>query len=100
MSALAVEAKFTEPLQKIAEIQISEGKTDLAIRRISEQIQAVPDHSRLHSYYGTVLTKARQVDRAEAAYLKAISLDDHNLGAYLGLENLYREGGRSDEAIV
>jgi tetratricopeptide (TPR) repeat protein len=100
MSALAVEARFIEPLKKMAEIEISEGKTDLAIRRVSEHLQAVPNHSELHSYYGTVLTKAGQVDRAEAAYLKAISLDDHNLGAYVGLGNLYRERGRSDEAIV
>lgn len=100
LSALAVEARFIEPLKKMAEIEISEGKTDLAIRRVSEHLQTVPNHSELHSYYGTVLTKAGQIDRAETAYLKAISLDDHNLGAYVGLGNLYRERGRSDEAIL
>jgi tetratricopeptide (TPR) repeat protein len=46
------------------------------------------------------LAKAGLVDRAEAAYLKAVTINDRNLGVYLNLGNLYREHSRSDEAIA
>ena len=100
VSALAVDARFIEPLERIAEMHIAAGKMNLAIKRVSDHLQAIPDHSGLHSYYGTLLARAGQVEMAEAAYLKAISLEDRNLGAYLGLGNLYRDRGRSEEAIA
>jgi len=99
-SALTADPMFIEPLERMTAYQVTQGKLDLAIERVAGHLQRIPDHSRLQSYYGTLLAKAGLVDRAEAAYLKAITINDRNLGAYLNLGNLYRERDRTDKAIA
>jgi tetratricopeptide (TPR) repeat protein len=99
-SALAAAPMFIEPLERMTTIQVAQGKLDIAIERVAGHLQRIPDHSGLQSYYGTLLAKAGLVDRAEAAYLKAVTINDRNLGAYLNLGKLYQERSRSDEAIA
>jgi tetratricopeptide (TPR) repeat protein len=91
--------RFVEPLEKLADLQFAEGQGDSAIRRVSAHLERIPDHSGLQSYYGSLLARIGLIDQAEGAYLKAISLDDHNLTAYLGVGRLYQEHGRSEQAI-
>jgi tetratricopeptide (TPR) repeat protein len=99
-SALVADAKFVEPLQRITEARMAQGKIDVALSRLSEHLQVVPDHSGLHGFYGAVLAKVGQVNKAESEYRQALALDDRNLGAYVALGNLYRDNGRIDEAIT
>lgn len=99
-AALREDTHFIEPLKGIAHMLIADGNRDLAIRRVSSHIQLTPNHSGLQSYYGILLEQAGWIDKAEAAYLQAISLDERNLDAYLKLGNLYHENGRDEDAIA
>lgn len=99
-SALAADQKFIEPLERMAGIHLAQGRVDLAVGRVASHIQRMPEHSALQNLYATLLVKAGSVDQAEAAYLKAISLDERNLSAYLQLGDLYRSLGRLDDAMT
>jgi tetratricopeptide (TPR) repeat protein len=99
-SALAADPSFIEPLKRIIEIHMAQDKMGLALGCVVAHIQRIPQHAELQNLYAAILMKTGSVDQAEAAYLKAIELDERNLNAYLRLGDLYSSVGRLDEAIA
>ena len=63
-------------------------------------VQANPRSATGYINLGVAYRDLRQVDKAIAAYQKAIAIDPRNLQPYLNLGNRYKDAGRPQEAIT
>lgn len=97
-AALSTNPSYIEPLSQIAAIRIAQGKPNDARERVSRQLEASPNNPLLYNLLGRIWMQAKDVGRAEAAFKKAIEVDDAVFVSYLNLGELYRRSGRLDQA--
>ncbi|MFB3071609.1 MAG: tetratricopeptide repeat protein, partial [Nitrospirales bacterium] len=90
---------FVQAVSQIAAVYLKQGKAKEARERVSQQIQAVPDNPLFHNLLGGLWMQAKQMDEAETAFRKAISIDDTVQISYMNLAELYRRTDRIDDAV-
>jgi len=90
---------FVQAVSQIAAVYLTQGKAKEARERVSQQIQAVPDNPLFHNLLGGLWMQAKQMDEAETAFRKAISIDDTVQISYMNLAELYRRTDRIDDAV-
>jgi tetratricopeptide (TPR) repeat protein len=77
---------------------IAAGDLDGAISKFTEAAAALPNCAVCYVRIGDLHMKKGRTEQAEQAYLKAVSLDDHNADAYNALTNIYNSQRKFDEA--
>jgi tetratricopeptide (TPR) repeat protein len=99
-AALKLDPAFLEPLDQVAGLLAARGgRWADGARRIEQQIAVVPE-SAAHSYLlGTYLSRMRDWEGAERAFLKAVQQRPELTAAYVGLSHVYARTRRVDEAL-
>jgi len=97
--ALASNPNLIEPLSQITAIRLAQGKPKEARDRVTRQLAASPSNPLIHNLLGQLWFEAKDVERAEAAFKKAIELNEALPISYLNLADLYRRTGKVDQAI-
>ena len=87
-----------EPLAQIATIKIGQGKANEARDRVTKQLEAFPNNPHFYNLLGQLWLKAKDLGQAEAAFEKAIELDNSLISAYLNLGQVYHQAGKTDQA--
>ncbi len=79
-------------------MQITEGRTEAALKSFRQAIEQDPQNAEAYSLYGSALAKAGKLTEAEAALRKAVALKpDYREGwYYLGI--FLEEQGKKQEA--
>lgn len=90
---------FVQALTQIATIYVIRGEADLARKRVLRQIQSVPDNPLMYNLLGGMWIQAKGMDKAEAAFKRAIELNNTLQVSYMNLAELYRRTNRIDEAV-
>jgi tetratricopeptide (TPR) repeat protein len=97
--ALAKKPAAVEPLTQIAMIKIVNGKPNEARERVLRQLEFSPGNPSIYILLGQILVLGKDGDRAEAAFKKAIELDNSLLQAYMSLGQVYFQAGKLDQAV-
>lgn len=97
--ALAIKPAAIEPVTQIVSIKIAQGKPNEARERVLRQIEAVPTSPFLHNLLGQLWNAEKDTGRAEAAFKKALDLDNSLLSAYMNLGQTYFQAGKTDQAV-
>lgn len=97
--ALEKNPNFVEALEQIVAILVSHNKVAQARERVGRHVAMNPRDPRLHNLQGRVLMQSRNFPEAEAAYKKAIMLDETLLSSYANLGALYVRQGKVEQAI-
>lgn len=87
-----------EPLTQIAMIKVTQGKSNEARERVTKQLAASPNNPLLYNLLGQLWMQAKDPGQAEAAFKKAIDLDNSLLSAYMNLAQVYFQAGKTDQA--
>src|SRR5205085_8873002 len=96
--ALTRKPMAIEPLTQIAIVKIEQGKANEALDRVNQQIAASPSNPQLYTLLGQLWMKGKDPGQAEAAFKKALELDDSLLSAYMNLGLVYHIEGKTDQA--
>lgn len=88
-----------EPIAQIAAIKNVQGKAQEARERVIRQLEAAPKSPLLHNLLGQLWLQAKDAGQAEAAFKKAIDLDNSLLIAYMNLGRAYHLSGKTDQAL-
>jgi len=78
---------------------IQKGFVDEGVKAIEHAAQLDPKWSQTHYNLGLAYKTQRRYRDAEAAYKRAVSLNDHDPQAYTGLSFLYLDTGRYADAL-
>ncbi|PHK51000.1 tetratricopeptide repeat protein [Staphylococcus edaphicus] len=78
---------------------IKQGNFEEALKALFENIEANPKEVENYINAGILLAEAREVDKAEKFFQRAITLDPQNGAIYYNLGNVYYNEGRFKEAI-
>jgi tetratricopeptide (TPR) repeat protein len=97
--ALKMKPDFVEPLEQIVVIMATQGKVVQARERLVRHIAAHPQEPRFYNVLGRMLMQAKQFREAEAAFQKALGLDETLLETYAYLGMLYAHEGKVKKAI-
>ena len=97
--ALSRRPAAIEPIAVIAAIKSSQGKGHEARERVTRQLEAAPKSPLLYNLLGQLWMQAKDPGQAEAAFKKAIELDNSLLTAYMNLGQTYRQAGKTDDAV-
>ena len=100
-AAAAAKAKAepaTKALQRRASRSATRARTTRRSRSSTRCIAAIPNCAECYANIGTVQTRAKKYDEAEAAFKKAIELKPDFAEAYNGLANLYNTQKKFDQA--
>jgi tetratricopeptide (TPR) repeat protein len=81
---------FVQAVSQIVAVYLTQGKAKEARERAMQQIQEVPDNPLFHNLLGGLWMQAKQMDEAEKAFRKAISINDTVQISYMNLAELYR----------
>ena len=92
-----IDPKATAAFQKALNA-IATGNNDLAISLLTELADSHPTLSGSHTNLGLIYFKDGDMDRAEAAFGQAISINDANPTAHTHLGIIYRQKGRFTDA--
>ena len=76
----------------------NEGKVEEAVAKFNEVLVKVPKCVECYTNSGAVYLKAKEYDKAEAAYKKAIEVNPSSAEAYMGLSNTYNAQKKFDQA--
>lgn len=96
--ALQKKPAAIEPISQIAMIKLAQGKPTEARERVTQQLDAAPTSPLLHDLLGQLWIITKDTGRAEAAFKKAIELDNSLLQSYMNLGQLYFQTGKADQA--
>lgn len=97
--AIAENPQLIEALDQIVTILLSQGKAQQARERVGRQLAAFPGEPQLHNLLGQLWVQSHNFSEAEAAFKKAMSLNDTLLATYANLSDLYTRQGKVDHAI-
>ncbi len=97
--ALEKNPKFFEALEQIVAILVSQNMNSQARERVQRHVGMNQQDPRFHNLLGQVLMQSRAFVEAEAAFKKAMALDETLLMAYANLGELYARQGKVDQAI-
>jgi len=98
--ALALQPHAFEPLAQIVTLLDNKGALDKAIQRVHTQLQASPQNALMYTLLGQLYSRQRNDTEAEAAFKKALELDEGTVRAHLDLASLYVREKAYDQAIV
>src|SRR5262249_9260368 len=98
--ALSMKPAFIDPLTSLVAQAIADGKTDVAVDRVRKQITAAGNSARLQFLLGSVHHVRKETALAEAAYTKALELDQALVPAYVSLGQLYLQGQDEQRALA
>ena len=98
--ALSMKATFTDPLTALVGQAIGEGNTGLALERIRKQISVAGDSTRLQFLLGSTHQLRKENAQAEAAYAKALQLDQTFVPAYVALGQMYLAAQDDQKALA
>src|SRR6185437_9198233 len=97
--ALKKRPDLVETLEQIVAAMTSQGKVAQARERLARHIAAHPPEPRLQNLLGRLLMESQQFQKAEAAFQKALALDETLIETYAHLGTLYAKQGKVKEAI-
>ncbi len=84
--ALALQPHAFEPLAQIVTLLDNKGALDKAIQRVHTQLQASPQNALMYTLLGQLYSRQRNDTEAEAAFKKALELDEGTVRAHLDLD--------------
>lgn len=96
--ALDVNPTFIEPLYQVVDILLLQGKAQEARDRVARQLEVSPNNALIYNLLGRIGMATKDFDQAEAAFKKALGLNNDFLLAYLNMGELYRRTGKWDQA--
>ena len=76
----------------------NDGKTEEAVAKFNEVIAKVPNCTECYNNIGALYFKAKEYDKAEAAYKKASEVTPTSAEAFMGLSNVYNAQKKFDQA--
>jgi tetratricopeptide (TPR) repeat protein len=97
--AYKLNPNLLEALTQMADVLVSEGKVTQARDLVGRQVSMNPQDPKLHNLLGQVLMQGRNFTEAEAAFKKAMVLDETMLSTYANLGDLYVRQGKVEQAI-
>lgn len=97
--ALEANPSFVEALDQVTGILVSQGHVRKARERVARQIVFYPTDARLYNLMGRLWVVSHDDRQAEAAFKKAMSLDDRIPESYMNLGSLYIREGRTQDGI-
>lgn len=97
--ALDANPRFIEALEQIVAILLSQGRVSQARERVMRQLATTSDDPRLHNLLGRLSIHSLNYAEAEAAFKKAMALNDTLLATYANLGELYARQGKVDQAM-
>src|SRR3989475_745323 len=98
--ALSMKPTFTDPLTALVGQAIGEGNTGLALERIKKQISTAGNSARLQFLLGSTHQLRKENAQAEAAYAKALQLDQTFVSAYVALGQMYLAAQDDQKALA
>ena len=96
--ALTTNPHATEPLAMIAATKIAQGKSAEARDRVTKQLTLSPNNPSMYNLLGEQWALAKEPAKAEAAFKKAMEINDVLPAPYLNLAGLYLRTQRIDQA--
>src|SRR6266581_3693960 len=100
MQAIAPKDPRPVHLTGIALQAVGQGNTGLALERIRKQISVAGDSTRLQFLLGSTHQLRKENAQAEAAYAKALQLDQTFVPAYVALGQMYLAGQDDQKALA
>jgi tetratricopeptide (TPR) repeat protein len=97
--ALEGNPEFVQALTQLVTVHVRQGKEEKARNRVLAQIQKVPDNPLMYNLLGGMWVQGKNMEKAEAAFKRAIELDNTLQVTYMNLAELYRRDNRLDDAI-
>jgi tetratricopeptide (TPR) repeat protein len=97
--ALKINPNAIEPLSQIVDIKLEQHKPAEARERALHQLELSPNNPMIHNVLGGLYVIAKQSDKAEAEFKKAIELNNAILTSYMNLAQLYHHTGKVDQAV-
>src|SRR5213593_4127599 len=98
--ALTMKSTFVDPLTALVGQAIGEGQTGVALERIKKQINTAGNSARLQFLLASTHQLRKENAQAEAAYTKALELDNTFVPAYVALGQMYLAGQDNDKALA
>jgi tetratricopeptide (TPR) repeat protein len=90
----------SEALEQLAgALLVLDPTGEAVVKRIEKQIEQVPDVAGHHFLLGTALSRTRDWDLAEKAFLRAVELRPEITAAYVGLSHIYLQTHKEDQAL-
>jgi eukaryotic-like serine/threonine-protein kinase len=84
--ALELDGKNVAAITGLAEIAMSQGLYDAAIRHLKKAVKLAKNSSRIHTLLGECYLNSGNTKAAEASFKKALQIDPHNARAREGYE--------------
>jgi tetratricopeptide (TPR) repeat protein len=97
--ALEADPRLIEALDQIVGILLSQSHAAKARQRVRRQLETVSDDPRLYNLLGRVSVYSHDYVEGEAAFKKAMTLNDTLLATYAHLGDLYVRQGKVDHAV-
>jgi tetratricopeptide (TPR) repeat protein len=98
--ALRLAPDYAAPLAQLVAIDLDESRADVALRRITTQLEVLPQSAALYTLLGRVHALRRDRNASEAAFLKATQLDPKLLEPRIQLAESAINSGKLDIAIT
>ena len=95
---MAKEPENKDGLALLANLELIEGNTDLALESIDKALAISPDEDRLYSIKGRILAVKKEYDGAESAFTKALEMNGQKQGNYVTLVSFYMSQKQFDKA--
>jgi tetratricopeptide (TPR) repeat protein len=99
-TAASISPSYSEPTTQLVVLDLADGKPDVAFSRVTRQIDRAPQSARLFDLLGLVSEARNNASAAEAAYLRALRLDNNLVDAHLRLAEIYRASGKLDQSVA
>ena len=96
--ALALNPHALEPLVQI--VALFNRALDKALQRVQTQLQASPQNALMYTLLGQLYSRQQNDTEAEAAFKKALELDEGTVRAHLDLASLYARKKAYDQALT
>ncbi|MDR3556883.1 MAG: tetratricopeptide repeat protein [Syntrophobacteraceae bacterium] len=97
--ALHASPPVKEALAQLVSTSIAEKKLDSALKYVTDQIGADPKDVGAYMLLGQVRYVRKETSQAEAAWLKALSLNPGSIAVHLDLAQLYAGNNKLDKAF-
>ena len=98
--ALSMKPTFADPLTALVGQAIGEGHTGVALERVRKQISVAGNSARLQFLLGSTHQLRKETQQAEAAYTKALELDQAFVPAYVSLGQMYLSAQDDQKALA
>jgi tetratricopeptide (TPR) repeat protein len=91
---------FLDSLPELVSIDIDNKDPNAALKHVEKQIAASPANAGLYQLLGHVRIVRKELDQAEAAYLKAIEIAPQLVQSYVDLAQVYALSTKTDKALA